>query len=86
MKELLGQKGKLLVWTKIYTGPEGFEQHGSYFVGLVKFSSGQVIPLQIADCEEEKLRIGLPVMAIVRRLGDVGKDDVISYGIKVTPL
>lgn len=85
MHTLLGQKGKLLVWTKIYSAPEGFEQNGPYFVGLVKFKSGKVLPLQIVDCDEQSLRVGLPVIAIIRRLGDVGKEEVISYGIKVKP-
>jgi uncharacterized OB-fold protein len=83
---LLGKKGKLVVWTKIYIAPEGFEQNVPYVVGLIKFEDGKTVPLQVVDCDEKTLQSGQEVVAVVRRLGDVQKQEVIQYGIKVQPV
>ncbi len=82
INKLLHKKGRVLVWTKIYTPPEGFEQSGSYVVGLIQADSGQILPMQIVDCELHELHEGVEVIFVVRRLGDITKDGVITYGLK----
>lgn len=81
----LSQKGKLLVWTKIFTAPSGFEYQAPYFAGIVELENGQRIPTQIVDCSDEDLKIGLKVISVIRRSRKPQAADVIDYGIKFKP-
>ncbi|MBI2018109.1 OB-fold domain-containing protein [Candidatus Daviesbacteria bacterium] len=88
----LGKTGRLLVWTKIFVAPTGFEHQTPYIVGIVQFedpstSSGQVrLPAQVVDCPEESLKVNQKVQVVIRKIGKAKAEDVIEYGIKVKPL
>lgn len=92
LHKYLNKVGRLIVWTKIYAAPSGFEHQAPYLVGIVEFdpsiNSGQVtrMPLQIVDCEEKDLRVNQKVITVVRRIGRTKSEDVIQYGIKVKPI
>lgn len=81
----LNKVGKLLVWTKIYVAPKGFEHQTPYIVGIVQIN-GQKMPLQIVDCEESTLKVNQKVKVVIRKIGKVKSEDVIEYGLKVKPL
>lgn len=81
----LSQKGKLLVWTKIFTAPSGFEYQAPYFAGIVELENGKRVPSQIVDCTEEDLKPNLKVISIIRRSRKPQAADVIEYGIKFKP-
>lgn len=80
----LNKTGKLLVWTKIFVAPEGFEHQTPYLVGIVQFN-GEKLPSQIVDCEEKDLKINQKMKVVIRKIGKVKSEDVIEYGIKVKP-
>jgi len=82
----LGKKGKLLVWTKILVAPLGFEHQVPYLVGIVKFSDGEKMPVQIVDCEEKGLKPNQSVEVVIRKIGKAKSEDVIEYGVKVKPV
>lgn len=82
----LGKQGRLIVWTKIYVAPSGFEHQAPYIAGIVEFEDKKRQPVQIIDCEEEDLKPNQKVMAVIRKIGKVKPDEVIEYGIKVKPL
>lgn len=82
----LNKTGTLLVWTKIFVAPGGFEHQVPYLVGIIQFDSGEKIPLQIVDSEEEGLKINQKVITVIRKIGKAKSEDVIEYGIKVKPL
>lgn len=87
----LNKIGRLMVWTKIFVAPSGFEHQVPYLVGIIDFgpstSSGQVrLPLQIVDCEEKDLKANLKVITVIRKIGKVKSEDVIEYGLKVKPI
>ncbi len=81
----LNKVGKLLVWTKIFVAPEGFEHQTPYLVGIVQFD-GEKLPLQIIDCEEKDLKINKLVKIVIRKIGKVKSEDVIEYGLKAKPI
>jgi len=85
LNQHLSQKGKLLVWTKIFTAPSGFEYQAPYFAGLVQLENGGKVPAQIIDCTDEELKIGLKVISVVRRSRKPQAADIIEYGIKFKP-
>ncbi|MDD5416281.1 MAG: OB-fold domain-containing protein [Candidatus Daviesbacteria bacterium] len=86
LRNYLGKTGKVLVWTKIYIAPEGFEHEAPYFVAIVKLEDGRKMPLQMVECEEKDLIPNRKVTLVVRKLGKVGLDKVIEYGVKAKPL
>jgi uncharacterized protein len=86
LNQNLSLKGKLLVWTKIFTAPLGFEYQAPYFAGIVELENGEKVPTQIIDCTDEELRIGLKVVSVIRRLRKPQAADIIEYGIKFKPL
>jgi len=86
LKNYLGKTGKLLVWTKVYIAPAGFEHEAPYFVAIVKLEDNRKMPLQLVECEEKDLKINRKVALVIRKLGKVDLDSVIEYGIKAKPV
>ena len=81
----LNKVGRLLVWTKIFVAPSGFEHQTPYLVGIVQFN-GEKMPLQIVDCEEKDLKVNMKVITVIRKIGKAKAEDVIEYGVKVKPI
>jgi len=87
IRKILGQKGKILSWTKIHVPPAGFESQAPYVVVVVKLElSGCSYTAQLIDCEEKHLFSGQEVIAVLRKTRDPGIEGVISYGIKFKPI
>lgn len=86
IRNYLGKTGKVLVWTKVFIAPAGFEHEAPYFVAIVEMEDGKKMPLQLVECEEKDLKPSMRVAIVVRKLGKVGFDKVIEYGIKAKPL
>lgn len=86
MHTLLNKKGKILVWTKVNVAPLGFEHLVPYFVGIVEFEDKTKRSVQIVDCEEKDLKVGLKIEAVIRKLGKVEPSEIIDYTIKVKPI
>lgn len=93
IKNYLGKRGKVIVWTKVFVAPTGFDHEAPYFVAMVEFDpsagsglAGRRMPLQIVDFEGEYLKLNQKIITVVRRLGKVKLDEVIEYGIKAKPL
>lgn len=89
IRNYLNKRGRVIVWTKVFIAPAGFEHEAPYFVAIVEFEDKKRIPLQIVDFEGDALpagRQGLKqnqkIVTVVRRLGKVKLDEVIEYGIK----
>ena len=92
IKNYLNQEGKIIVWTKVFVAPSGFEHEAPYYVAIVEFKNKNRMPLQLVDFENEPKpnlpagRQGQKVITVVRRLGKVKLDEVIEYGIKAKSL
>ena len=82
VRNLLGQKGTIISWTKIQVAPPEFEYQAPYFIALIKLESGEIRSGQLVDVEDKKVKIGLKVRAVLRRLGKVSSEEVLDYGIK----
>lgn len=81
----LGMKGKIVVWTKIYVAPEGFEQEAPYIVALVALENGERKTLQVVDSAKDP-KDNQTVEVVIRRIGKSSPDSVIEYGLKVRPV
>lgn len=85
LHEYLNKVGKLLVWTKIFVPPAGFEHEAPYLVGIIEFGNER-LPLQIVDCDEKDLKPNQKVITVIRKIGKAKSEDVIEYGVKVKPV
>lgn len=85
IRKILGQKGKILSWTKIHVPPSGFESQAPYVVVVAKLDLDISYTAQLVDWEEEHLFTGQDVVAVLRRTRDPGIEGVIPYGIKFKP-
>ena len=81
----LPSEGKVVACTVIRTPPRGFSDEAPYAMGIVELSDGTRILCQIADCEPERLKIGLPVTLEFRKIQEAGESGVIAYGYKAVP-
>jgi uncharacterized OB-fold protein len=86
LHELLGKTGTIVVWTRIYVAPSGFAKQVPYVVAIVDFGKDGKKTLQLVDFDETHLQSGQKVVTVVRRAGFPGKEEVITYGVKVKPL
>jgi uncharacterized OB-fold protein len=81
----LPSEGKVVSHTVIRTAPRGFGDEAPYCMGIVELKDGTRILCQIADCEPERLKIGLPVSLEFRKIQEAGESGVIAYGYKAVP-
>ncbi len=85
LNSYLNKVGELIVWTKIFVAPTGFEHQTPYLVGIVDFGD-QKMPLQIVDCSEEDLKVNQKVKIVIRKIGKAKAEDIIEYGLKAKPI
>lgn len=77
---LLGQKGKIVGFTKVNVAGEGYENQVPYLVGLIKVN-GRLVEGRIVDWEQKEVKKGIRVEAVARRLQLEGDEGLIKYGI-----
>lgn len=76
-KEALSNRGVIESFSIIHAAPEGF--HAPYMVGLVRLESGQLITTQLVGGGAS---IGVPVVAVFRRLRVDGEGGLVHYSFK----
>ncbi len=86
IRKVLGKKGKILTWTKIFTPGSDFKKYAPYPVVLVKLENKEKIYGQLVDCEEKNLKIGQEVISVLRKVRASSEEGVIAYGIKFKPM
>ncbi len=82
LHKFLGKQGTLLLWTKLFVAPTGFEHQTPYLVGMVDFGNEQKQLIEIVDVSEEELTVGQKVDVVIRRSGKPSAEGVIEYGVK----
>lgn len=86
IRKVLGKKGKVLVWTKIYTAGADFKKYAPYPVVLVELDNKEKVYGQLVDYEKEDLKIGKKVVSVLRKVREPSKEGVVAYGVKFKPL
>lgn len=85
LHKYVGQTGKIIVYTRVYVAPEGFEHEAPYISAIVAFANGKRMSVQVVDCDEYGLKEGQEVIVVIRRIGKATPDGLIQYGVKVKP-
>jgi len=85
-KIILKKEGKLLTFTVIRVAPTEFTDQAPYAMGIVELNEGVKILTQIADCNFDKLEIGMPLRIEFRKISQEGEAGIICYGYKCVPV
>jgi len=81
----INDRGKVETFTVIRVAPSRFVDQAPYPVAIVDVGDRVRILCQVADCEPEELKIGMPVRLEFRKIQQEGEDGVICYGYKCVP-
>lgn len=81
----LKKEGKVLTYTIIRVPPSQFVDQAPYAMGVVELADGVKLLTQIADCDLEKIDIGMKVRVEFRKIYDEGQAGIICYGYKFVP-
>ena len=79
-------KGSVYSYTMMQHAPAGFERGLPYAIALVKLDEGPTVTAQLTDLGEEKVKIGMPVEMVTRRIKEDGDErGMLIYGYKFRP-
>jgi uncharacterized OB-fold protein len=81
----LKKEGKVLTYTIIRVPPSQFVDQAPYAMGVVELADGVKVLTQIADCDLEKVDIGMKVRVEFRKIYEEGEAGIICYGYKCVP-
>ena len=82
----VSRTGKVYSYSVVHE-PHGFNNRQKpYAVAMVETDDGVKVSGQLVDVDLEKIEIGMPVRAVLRKLDADGADGVIHYGFKFVPM
>ncbi|MDR0522823.1 MAG: Zn-ribbon domain-containing OB-fold protein [Candidatus Methanoplasma sp.] len=81
----IDRSGEIFSFSIVYESPECNSFLKPYAVALVKTGDGALVAGQLVDVDLEKISIGMPVRAVLRKLDADGASGVIHYGFKFAP-
>jgi len=88
-RELVGvelpRTGTVETYTVIYTVMDGFRDRAPLVIALVKLDDGTRVLAPITDAEPGKVKTGMRVEAVLRRIRRDGEHGVIAYGTAFRP-
>lgn len=82
----LPKRGRVISWTVEYTVPEGYRAEAPLVLALIELENGARIISSLTDVEPDKVREGMEVEAVLRRLWVEGDEGLIVYGLKFAPV
>lgn len=83
IRKILGKKGRIVSWTKVYVAGTDFKKSAPYYLALVELEDKKKIISQIADSEDNFDYFDKKVEVVLRRIREVNEEEVIPYGIKI---
>ncbi|MEZ0290758.1 MAG: Zn-ribbon domain-containing OB-fold protein [Sulfolobales archaeon] len=78
-------RGVLREYTIVYQTPAGHGDFSPLVIGLIDLDEGFSVIAQVVDVELDKIRPGMRVEAVLRRLVVDGSTGLIYYGLKFAP-
>jgi len=80
-------KGSVYSYTVMNNAPAGFERGLPYTIALVELDEGPTVTAQLTDLNEKKVKIGMPVEMVTRRIKEDGDErGMLIYGYKFRPV
>ena len=78
----LNPEGKLLTYTIIRIASDKFSIQAPYAVGIVELNDGVKLTTQLADVDFDKIKIGMKLRLVFRKIQDEGAAGLHCYGFK----
>lgn len=78
----LNPEGKLLTYTIIRVASDIFSLQTPFAVGIIELKDGVRLTAQIADIELDKVKIGMSLKLVFRKIQDEGASGLHCYGYK----
>ena len=79
-------KGEVYSFSTVHDAPAGYEAYAPYTVALVKLAEGPMVTAQMTDVDNSRVKIGMPVEMVTRKLRDDGDRGILVYGYKFRPI
>jgi len=79
-------KGTVVSYTVIHEAPAQYEMMKPYVLAIIQLEEGCRLTSQIIDVDPAQVKIGMPVEAAFRKLGQEGEAGIIHYGYKFRPV
>ena len=84
-RELSG-RGEVYSFSTMYNVPQGYEDQKPYTIALIRLDEGPLVTAQLTDIDNDKVKIGLRVEMVTRKLREDGAEGQIIYGYKFRPV
>ena len=83
----LGKRGTLYSYTIVRIPPAGWPGPVPYILGQIELPEGPQVLAEVVDCEEEELRVGVPLEVALRlvMVGDSQEEKVVYKWRPVSP-
>ena len=81
----LNGRGSVVSFTIVHDAPKAFDMMKPYVLAIVETEEGVRLTSQVIDVELSDVKIGMPVEATFRKLGEEGEAGIIHYGYKFRP-
>jgi uncharacterized OB-fold protein len=78
----LERRGKIVSYTVIHVGANGFEDQVPYVLAIIELKDGPRLTAQVTDCDPSDVKIGDEVELVFRRMGEESEDGILYYGYK----
>ena len=78
----LNPEGKLLTYTIIRIASDKFSIQAPYAVGIIELNDGVKLTTQLADVDFDKIKIGMKLKLVFRKIQDEGAAGLHCYGFK----
>ncbi len=85
-RQKLSGRGIIVSHAVVHDAPTFFDLLKPYVLAVIELEEGARLTSHIIDVEPNEVKIGLPVEATFRRLGQEGEAGVIQYGYKFRPI
>lgn len=82
----LSGRGEIYSYSTMFNVPQGYQEQAPYTVALVKLEEGPIVTAQLTDVDNGKVKIGMKVEMVTRKLREEGTEGQIIYGYKFRPL
>ena len=81
----LPDEGKVVTYTVIRVAPSQFGDLNPYALAIAELTDGTKVMAQVADCNVDEVKIGMPVQIEFRKVQSEGSHGVLAYGYKFVP-
>jgi len=85
-RQKLCGKGVVISYTVVHDAPSQFDLLKPYVLAVIEMEEKVRLTSQLIDVEPANVKVGLPVEATFRRLGQEGEAGIIQYGYKFRPV